>query len=237
VTPSETSYHPQEILDDIADAANYNEWIWSRVQPLLGAFVLDVGAGLGTFTALAVREAERVIAIEPDSGFADLLRSRFRTSSNLEVVEQTWEGLPKGLAFDAADSVLCLNVLEHIADDNAALNAIYDALAPGGRLFLLVPAHRWLYGSIDRDVRHERRYEKRALNELLERHGFAVDELRHVNPVGAVGWFVSSRVIGATTLPRGPLRAYDRLVPLLRALDRLPLAFGLSLWAVGRRRP
>jgi hypothetical protein len=100
---------------------------------------------------------------------------------------------------------------------------------------LLVPAHRWLYGSIDHAVNHERRYDKATLDELLHRHGFVAEVLRYVNPLGAIGWYTSSRLMGATTLPRGPLRVYDRLVPILRGLDRVPLGFGLSLWAVGRR--
>lgn len=227
--------HQGEILDEIAGAVNYNEWIWSRVRPLLGDSVLDVGGGVGTFTELAARDARSVVVIEPDPDFADVLRRRFSTASNVEVVERTWDGLPQGLAFEAADSVICLNVLEHIAEDAAALRAMHDALTPGGRLFLLVPAHRWLYGSIDRAVMHERRYGKRSLGALLGATGFVLEELRHVNPVATIGWFVSSRVLGATTLPQGPLRAYDRIVPLLRTLDRLPLPFGLSLWAVGRR--
>jgi SAM-dependent methyltransferase len=133
------------------------------------------------------------------------------------------------------DSIVCLNVLEHIRDDTAALRRFHDLLAPGGRLLLLVPAHQVLYGRADQELGHERRYSKRLLQRVLEQSGFAVEVARHVNPVGAAGWLVSGRLLRRTDIPSGALRAYDRAVPLLHALDRVELPFGLSLWVVGRR--
>ena len=133
------------------------------------------------------------------------------------------------------DTILCFNVLEHIAADEAVLTRFASLLRPGGSLLLLVPAHPAAYGRIDDILGHERRYAKRELAQKLEFAGLEVARLRHVNPVGIVGWFVTSRLLRATQVPSGPLRLYDRLVPVLRLIDRLPVPFGLSLWAVARR--
>jgi SAM-dependent methyltransferase len=221
-----------ETLRRMEAAENYNRWLFSRAQPYLGARVLDVGAGIGTFSALAAEEAE-VVALEPDPEFWAGLRARFAERGNVTVVPGTVEELdPVHVGFD---SILCLNVLEHIPDDEGTLARFRELLAPGGRLLLLVPAHPSLYGAIDRALEHQRRYRRSGLRALLERTGFEVEQLRAVNPLGTAGWLVSGRIFGRDQIPAGPLKLYDRLVPALRTLDRVDLGFGLSLWAVARR--
>ena len=219
-------------LRRMAQAGNYNRWLLERAGLLVGRRVLDLGAGLGTQTAWLANHAETVVAAEPDAEYVRLLESRFRQVPPVRVVHATAENLPLSETFD---TVVCFNVLEHVAADAKALERAYASLERGGRLLLLVPAHPALYGAIDRMVLHERRYTKRELRAKLLRAGFEVETLRHVNPVGAVGWLISSRLLRQDHVPAGPLRLYDRLVPLLRALDRASLPFGLSLWAVARR--
>ena len=211
-------------------AGAYNAWLFERVRPHLGRRVLDAGAGVGTFTGLAA-DGREVVAVEPDPELLPLLRARFEGRSDVEVVEGTIEDVSGSF-----DAIVCLNVLEHIADDLGTLRRFHDLLEPGGRLLLLVPAHPFLYGSIDRTVEHERRYTKSDLRGKLEEAGFDIAELRLVNPLGAAGWLVSSRVLKREQVPEGPLKLYDKLVPALRVLDKVDLGVGLSVWAVARRR-
>jgi SAM-dependent methyltransferase len=218
----------------MAVADNYNTWLFERSRPYLGRSVLDIGAGVGTFTALAVPGRHRVLAAEPDPEFAQLLQQRFSAVPNVEVLAA--EAADVTLA-EPVDSIICFNVLEHIPDDQGALRRFGELLTPGGRLLLLVPAHPLLFGATDRAVGHERRYRRRPLAALLAGAGFEIEDIRYVNPVGALGWLVSSRLLRSDDVPTGPLRLYDRLVPLLRTLDRLHPPFGLSLWAVARKPP
>jgi SAM-dependent methyltransferase len=221
-------------LADIAEARHYNEWLFDRARPYLGRVVLDAGAGIGTFTELAARSGRTVVALEPDQALAAHLRERVGARAGVRVVEGGAETLPAEVG-DGFDSILCLNVLEHVRDDAVALDGFRARLRPGGRLLLLVPAHRALYGAYDRAVGHERRYARRDLRRLLDGAGLEVETLRHVNPLGALGWLVRVRTRRAGDWPSTSFRAFDRLVPLLRRLDRVPLPFGLSLWAVARR--
>lgn len=223
--------HPTEPLEASAEAHNYNAWIFDRARPHLGRRVLDFGAGFGIFTELAAETGVDVVAFEPDVRFAEDLRARFADRDNVRVTE----GPLEDVSAEAFDSIMCFNVLEHIADDAATVRSLREQLDSSGRLLLLVPAHPFLYGDGDRFVGHYRRYERRPLRALLERNGFDVESLRHVNPVGAIGWFVRLRRLHGSW-PKSSYRAYDRLVPLLRQLDRLPLPVGLSIWAVARRR-
>lgn len=219
-----------ETLRRMAAAERYNAWLLERARPYLGGRVLDAGSGIGTFAERIAAHADFVVAAEPDPRFLDVLRRRFDADPKVSVAPvdaTTVEG--------PFDSIVCFNVLEHIPDDAGALRRMREQLSPAGRLLLLVPAHPLLYGSTDRMLEHERRYSASALRRLLVENGYAVDVLRHVNPVGAAGWLVSARILRREQIPEGPLRLYDKLVPLFRALDALPWPFGLSLWAVARR--
>lgn len=226
-----------EVLLGLAGARNYNTWLFDRAAPYLGERVLDVGAGIGTFTALASERASSVTALEPDGVFARHLRTRFAGAPRVEVYEADVMGLEANANPGRFDSIICFNVLEHVGDDRAAVRRFFDLLAPAGRLLLLVPAHAWLASPFDQTVGHERRYGAKPLEALLLDSGFTVNDLRYVNPVGALGWLVSMRLRRRANLPLGQLRTFDRLVPALRPLDRLRLPFGQSLWAVAQRPP
>lgn len=214
-------------LDRMAEADRYNAWLLDRARPYLGSRVLELGAGIGTFTE-QLADGRAVVAVEPDSALLPHLRANAPSAT---VFEGDVETAPPG----PFDSAVCFNVLEHIADHAGALGAIRERLRPGGHLLLLVPSHPFLYGRIDAAFEHERRYAKEPLRTLLETAGFHVVELRRVNPVGALGWLVAGRVLRRSEIPGGPLRAFDRAVPVLRALDRAELPLGLSLWAVAER--
>jgi SAM-dependent methyltransferase len=213
-------------LDEMADADAYNAWLVERARPWLRGRVLDAGAGIGTHTARLRTLADEVVALEPEPELAALLRARVPGVTVVEGDATAVEG-----PFDA---IVCFNVLEHIPDDEATLRRFCELLAPGGALCAIVPAHPALFGSLDRTFGHERRYAKTELRRKLTAAGLAVEQLRHVNPVGAAGWLVQARVFRREHLPPAGLGLYDRLVPALRALDRVPLPFGLSLWAVAK---
>jgi SAM-dependent methyltransferase len=223
-----TAQHRMETAD------RYNEWLLDRGRRYLGARVLDVGAGLGTFVELLPAGTE-VVALEPDSEFAAAMRSRFAERPNVRVEEIGVEQLGEDEALGLFDTIVCFNVLEHLPDDEAALRTLRARLVPGGYLLVLVPAHERLFGEIDREVGHERRYGRQGLRARLEAADFDIVDMRHVNPVGALGWFAASVVLRRQAVPAGPLAVYDRFVPVLRALDHARLPFGLSVWAVARR--
>jgi SAM-dependent methyltransferase len=214
------------------DAPRYNAWLLERTLPFLGNAVLEVGAGIGTFTVLLVRaeHVERVVAVEPHDDLADVLSERVRSLGNVQVLRERVEHLSPELIGRLFDSVVLFNVLEHIEDDRRALRGVAECLRPGGSLLLLSPAHPFLFGGIDRAVHHERRYRLPALGRLLGESGFDIETIRYVNPLGAMGWLVSSRLLKVRDIPRGSLRLYESLVPALKILDRARLPFGLSVW-------
>jgi SAM-dependent methyltransferase len=223
-------------LEVTREARNYNTWVYGRARPFLGRRILDVGAGIGTFTELALADGRDVTALEPDASFAAALEAEFGAHPRARIVCATAEAF-RDRAPSPFDAVISFNVLEHIADDESALQAARDLLRPGGHLLLLVPAHPLLLGDVDRALGHVRRYSRKPFGRLLQAAGFDVETLHHVNPVGALGWLITFRLRSwPEEWPRAQYKTFDRLVPALRLLDRLPVPVGLSLWAVARRR-
>src|SRR5207245_1193580 len=140
-----------------------------------------------------------------------------------------------GLTRYGFDTVLCINVLEHTADDVAALRRAYQLLQPGGRIVVFVPARKDLYGSLDRGVGHQRRYEKNELVEKLQQAGFGVEDISFRNQIAQIAWWLNSRVLNRQGLPAAQSRIFDRLVPLLKTLEGNRPSSGLSLIAIGRK--
>jgi SAM-dependent methyltransferase len=212
----------------------YNAWVGELIEPHLGEHVLEVGAGIGNMTRLIGRR-HRVVATDVDPRYLEHLRRLFASDSRVDVAgfDLEADGIPvEGAPFD---SVVCLNVLEHIADDAAALRRLREQLKPGGRVVLVVPALKALYGEMDRAIHHHRRYEREELVERVRAAGFEIDHLSTYNALGIPGWFLNGRILGRRSVPGVQARLNSLLVPLLRLERHLGLPWGLSLLVVGRR--
>lgn len=216
------------------EARNYRDAVLAEFAPFLKGRVIEVGAGIGQFTQMIARvpSVERIVAVEPDPGFAAIHRREHPTH---EVVEGTIDAVNAG---DGWDAIVSVNVLEHIERDRAELATYADHLGQRrGYLCLFVPAMPRLYAPIDKDFGHFRRYEKEPLRFLLEASGFDVVRIEYFNWLGAFAWWFQFRLLKKRKFDRGKVRFFDRhLFPIGRRLEldfgRPP--FGQSLFAVAR---
>lgn len=232
VSGSRTGPGTPEVL---SEANNYVAWLYDRTAKYLGKRVLEVGSGLGTYTKLLANR-ERVVATDDDEWQLDRLALTFHDCPNVTVKRLDLNRFdPAEYRAEAVDSVLCMNVLEHVLDDEGALRGFSEILPAGGRVVLFVPAGPALYGEVDRQLGHHRRYTKDGLKALLERTGFRVVELSSMNAVGMLAWYLRAHVTKSARLSPWDARIFDMLVPLLRLEDRLRLPGGLSLIAVGEK--
>ena len=117
------------------------------------------------------------------------------------------------------DTVVCLNVLEHIEDDAVGLRNIASVLPPGGRAIILVPQDQSIYGTLDEVLGHFRRYSEEELRSKMEAAGFEVERVLHFNRVTRPGWFFNGRILKRTHFSRFQLWIFDRMVWLWRRLD------------------
>jgi SAM-dependent methyltransferase len=221
-------------LERMAAAPRYNRWMFDRLRPWigLGRRVLEIGAGIGNMSAFLL-DRERLVLTDTEPYYLGRLRERFGSDRHVVVRELRLPVVEPGVAAERLDTIVCLNVLEHIEDDRASLRAMHDLLQPGGRLVLLVPALRALYGTLDEALGHFRRYVPDELSEKFRAAGFRVIHLEYFNLAGIPGWWLTGRVLRRRLIPTGALKWYEALVPLFRLERLLPWRIGQSLIAVG----
>jgi SAM-dependent methyltransferase len=224
-------------LDVMRHANNYRNWMYRRVEPFIGQRILEVGAGIGNFTELLL---DRELVVPTDIYPMCLTNLQQRLGDRLKVEPKLLDlGHPSEEAWDSYrfDTVICMNVLEHVADDLRALSFMRSALVPGGRAIILVPAFQFLYGSVDRAIEHHRRYTRALLLARMREAGFKIDSAFYMNVIGMAGWFWNNRVRRITEENPTQIVFFDRYIaPWAERLERLvPPPFGLSVIGVGRK--
>ena len=232
---TEGADHAATTLQRVSQLSRYNAWLYEQISPFVGRRILEVGAGLGTMTRYLL-DREQVVASDINPRYLDALRATLGSRHNVVVQQLDLNApVPEWVAKCCLDTIMCLNVLEHIEDDEAVLRRLHDALSPHGRVLLIVPAMRMLYGTIDETIGHFRRYERDELSAKLRRAGFLVEEARYINLIGVPGWFLNGRLLRRKSVPGLQARLNDLLVPVLRLERHFRPSFGMSLLAVGRK--
>ncbi|HWP65787.1 MAG TPA: glycosyltransferase [Candidatus Limnocylindria bacterium] len=212
----------------------YNRFMWNLLEPFVGRRILEIGSGTGLMTRYLAARGQ-LTATDLDAEYVELLARTFAGNPNVEVRQLDLATLGNnGAVGRGYDTVICSNVLEHIEDDARALAAMRDVLAPGGRVVLVVPALKALYGEIDRAIHHHRRYSREEITEKLRGAGLQVEHVSAFNMLGVPGWWLNSVVLRRKAVPGIQARINDRLVPLLRLERLFGPPVGMSLLAVGR---
>jgi SAM-dependent methyltransferase len=233
------AYAPDEygshILTSLEKARRFNRWMADEVRPHVGAKVLEIGAGIGNITVwLLPRDTWMASDINPN--YIHYLRNLTTAKPYLEVervdVERTGDFAALRGRFD---TVICLNVLEHVGDPLQALRNMRSALAPGGRLVLYVPQGQHLYSSLDEVLGHRCRYDRAMLERELAATGFELEQQRFFNRAAVPGWWWNGKVLRRRSFSRLQLKLFDLAVPVLRHVDRLLPWRGLGLVAIARR--
>ncbi len=221
-------------LHELANAPGFNRWMFDRLAPWIGREVLEVGSGIGNMSRWFI-DRERVVLTDQDPAYRDILERRFGSRPNVVVRDLSLPTISPALSNDRFDSIVCLNVLEHIEDDVGSLRSMRSLLKPGGCLVLLVPALPALFGSLDRSLGHFRRYSRRLLRDRYRECKLTMQRLEYFNLAGIPGWWFAGRVLRRDVIPAGPLALYEKLVPVFRLERYLPVRIGQSLIAIGVR--
>jgi glycosyltransferase involved in cell wall biosynthesis len=223
-------------LDALEQAPRFNKWMYDSIQPYLGRRLAELGAGRGNLSKLLRRHGH-------------LLVTDYRMDYLQELGER-WEHLDQlqVAAFDLTafrdyevlrdfnpDTIVCLNVLEHIKDDRAVLRSLNNVLSSGCRIVFLVPFNPKLFSEFDRQIGHYRRYEEGELEGKMTEAGFTVERQFFFNKVGVMAWWVGNKLTGQRTITSWQLKLYNSLTPLFRRLDRLLPMNGLSTIVVARK--
>jgi SAM-dependent methyltransferase len=230
VSDPQLSYTGLDVLWALDGAINYNALLLDLILESAGGRqpMLDFGAGVGTFSKLLRRKGIDVSCVEPDPYLSDcLVRNGFSTFGDLNEVPD-----------NSLEFVFALNVLEHIADDGAALRQLGAKLTETGRLLVYVPAFDFLWTSLDEKIKHHRRYRRKDLERLTRSVGLSVQKSGYVDSLGLLAALCFKIVGGKKAHPSArAISTYDRyIVPPSRALDRLLGGlFGKNVYVVASK--
>jgi 2-polyprenyl-3-methyl-5-hydroxy-6-metoxy-1,4-benzoquinol methylase len=208
------------ILDAMAQTPRFNQWMADTIKPYCGKKVLEIGSGIGNLTAQLLRGRRKYTATDINAEHMARLSTRFSYCPALAVREANLEN-PAHFADlkEGFDTVVCLNVLEHVPDDRTGLKNILSSLEPGGRAIILVPEGMSVYGTLDKVLGHCRRYSEQELRTKMTEAGFVVERVLKFNRVTRPGWFVNGRILKKEVFSPFQLRVFDNLVWLWRRID------------------
>lgn len=215
----------------------YADWQFKQLNPYLKGNVLEIGAGIGTLTQriLSSPYVTSCSVTETNARNRSILEHKF--SSTCQFISDI--NLEKGVAssfISAFDTVLSVNVLEHVFDDKIFFANCCKCLKPGGYIVKLVPAKKFLFGTIDKADNHYRRYEPADLRAMAADNQLKIVKLYYFNFLGAIGWFYHGKILKVSVHEKSDLKLLNSVIPVLKRLERfIPIPFGLSLILVARK--
>lgn len=219
-------------LPYMAKTKNYNRWVFEQYRDHIGDSILDVGAGLGTFVDY-IKNRKKIILLEIEDENVKRLKIKYKGYKNIKAIkgDLSKQNLVPEIKREKINTVICLNTLEHIKTDKLMIANIRRSILPKGKLILYVPALKALYGTLDKNLGHYRRYQKDELEQLLVRNRFKIIKSRYLNSFGTLSWFLYSRILKRKKVKEKRILAYDRwLVPIISKMESLlNLPFGQSL--------
>jgi len=224
-------------LDALEQASRFNRWMYESIKPYLGRRLAELGAGRGNLSKL-LRCPGELLATDYRADYLAELSERWDHLEHLRVARLDLTSPPdyKVLSEYQPDTVICLNVLEHIQEDRTVLQNLRNALPEDCRLVFLVPYNPRLFSEFDRKIGHFRRYQKRELEDKMESAGFHVERQFFFNKIGVAAWWIGNTVFGQRVIAGWQLKLYNLFTPLFRLLDRALPTTGLSTVVIARKK-
>lgn len=228
-----------EAIDSLEGLDNYRNWILDEFRPHLAGHTVEIGAGSGSFSKKFIELVPTLELVEPSHELFQRLCSRLGHEGRVQLHMVGAEKWLLDAESASRDTIIMVNVLEHIEDDVGTLRQIHRTLRPGGALLLFVPALRYLFSRLDREHGHFRRYEKRELETKVREVGFDIAGSKYVDTLGIIPWLVFNKWLGRTEFDKGMVRLYDSVgIPVTRLVERLlPLPVGKNVLLIAKKRP
>ena len=220
-------------LEIIAEMPRYYDWIIDTIRPHVGGRVVEIGAGIGSLSERLLPLVDDLILVEPSAYFSSVLHQRFGGRDDVFIHNSSVENYLEASHRGRCNTVVMVNVLEHIKDDAAVLAGVRELLEKGGKLAVFVPALPFLYSKLDEVVGHYRRHLRQDLSALLE-----VIDICYMDILGILPWWLVMTLLGNTTFNRRQVRLYDTVgVPLTQDIEGLfKPGIGKNVLAVAERR-
>lgn len=228
-----------ETLENFASAPAFNRWLYNKIKNEAFGQILEIGCGIGNISAFFLEDQNNISLSDLRPEYCRYIDKKFgghphlRGIYELDLSRVDFEE-KYGNLLESFDTVIALNVIEHLENDLLAIRNAGKLLRNNGKLVVLVPAGQCLYNSLDRALGHYRRYSKTQLNKLLESTGLAINSGRYFNAAAVGGWWFSGNILKDKIISPSKLNLYNQLVPFFRIVDWFAAPFmGLSVISVG----
>jgi 2-polyprenyl-3-methyl-5-hydroxy-6-metoxy-1,4-benzoquinol methylase len=225
----------EETLIAFSKANAFNAWLSDLVLPWSKGHILEIGSGIGNISEIILQNNLTITLSDLNVQYCSQLKNKFENRAtcrgiiSLDIGEANFEEKHKTL-LTKFDTIIALNVIEHIEDDRKAFENCKKLLVPGGRIIILVPAFTFLYNSFDKELGHYRRYTRNELSDKMQHAGFNVIHSQYFNMPAMFGWFISGSLFKMKIIPEKQLNFYNYLVPLFKRIDALfQKKIGISL--------
>ena len=228
-----------ETLEAFSGASAINRWLYEKISGYVQGKVLEIGSGIGNISSFILRSQPDVSLSDLRPEYCRLLEKKFSSDPHLkgvyelDISEINFESVHADL-LGKFDTVIALNVIEHIEDDSLAIRNAKSLLGNEGTLIVLVPAGQWLYNQLDQELGHYKRYTKNELNNLMKSAGLRISTSHFFNAAAILGWWFSGKILREKTISSAKLNLFNQLVPLFRITDWIAAPFtGISVISVG----
>lgn len=223
------------VLDVISSADKFNNWMYETISPFCSGNILEIGSGVANISQFFIKDNKDIICSDIRLNYRNTIKTKFNLDHSkvidLDITPLDFSNIYPEL-IGKFDSVFCLNVVEHLKDDDLSIANMMKLLKNGGRLTVLVPAHQCLYNGFDINLEHYRRYNKKSILKLMLKRG-ALVKVFYFNSIGILGWFVSGKLFKNNAIQKGEMKLYNYLVPFIKLFDKLTFhKIGLSVVCV-----
>jgi len=206
-------------LEILNENQNFTDWMYEEIKPFISGDILEVGSGIGTYSKKLLKDFKKqnIILSDIDNQFIVLLKKKY-SKKNIKIIKLDLE--KNNNVREKVDTIIALNVLEHIKNDTAALQNIYDCLKPKGRAIILVPAHKNLYNCIDKAVGHYRRYTKKELIQKIKKTKLKIKYIQYFNFISIFGWYLNGTIFKKSIIDKNAIKIFNWGIPLFKFIDK-----------------
>jgi SAM-dependent methyltransferase len=249
---SSDKYSGHSNLEITSQNRRFNNWLYKKISPGLKKVgnILEIGSGLGTYSEMIIQDmstyssssssstlsfcssSSHITITDISTTYLEKLQKSFSSSRNVSVsrLDLDCRADYDKIGYEKFDSIVALNVLEHVEKDEFALQQLYKMLKNEGMLIILVPCHKFLYNVIDKSVGHYRRYTKKELVYKIRKSHFTIERIFYFNMLGIAGWYLNGNLAKNAQINSAASKIFDRLVPFSEFLERITRhKIGLSL--------
>jgi 2-polyprenyl-3-methyl-5-hydroxy-6-metoxy-1,4-benzoquinol methylase len=231
-----------DTLNNLSKAPRFNKWIFDTIKPFAAGNILEIGSGIGNISDFFIENKYCISLSDIDYYYLEELRTKYAGLSNVtnilqinlesENFENNYQDLKENY-----DTIFFLNVLEHIEKDDRAIRNSCFLLKPGGKMIILVPSYSFLFSKIDEQLGHFRRYNRKAIVQIMGQHSLRIEKHFYFNALGIIGWLYG-KALGLKKIPSKEISFFDKLVWSAKGIDKLLFnKVGLSHIIVAEKRP